>query len=98
MNIQNLNYIDTVQNSYIQGGFLAVSDAGVSVVGLGPSAALFNVLASGLAIDVINPGFPSGPLTPGPGIYTDTAFGSVIGGGAGLLGFGANAGTLIAAL
>lgn len=92
MIIQNLDYIENVQNNCIQGGATGLSIANVATAGVGPAGAIFNVLAAGLAIDVLD---DSGNILGlPPGIYTDTAFGAVLGAGFGGLGFGGSASTL----
>ena len=89
MIIQNLDYIENPQNNCIQGGAAGLSIANVTTAGVGPAGAIFNVLAAGLAIDAIDD--TPNVLGLPPGIYTDTAFGAVLGAGFGGLGFGSSA-------
>ena len=82
MIIQNLNYIETAEANYIEGGSTA-STANVTVVGTGPTAAVFGATTGGLSLDVFS-------LLP-PAFSFDVGFGSANGLGFGLFGFGGNA-------
>lgn len=79
MIIKELNYIETAEDDFIQGGATG-SAASVTVVGVGPTAATFGAAAGGLSFDAF-----------GPFVSFDVAGAAAGAIGAGLFGFGGNA-------
>ena len=82
MLIQELNHIETAEDNAIQGGQTG-SNAFVTVVGTGPSAATLGATTAGLSLDVLS-------FIP-PVFSFDVGFATANAAGFGLFGFGGQA-------